>query len=182
MEEIVSQRTATSKSFNVGDGRILVQIGKYRHHQKNGQWVDTDTNWDEDTTKFKVKEYPYPIEINKSTRTVSVTFGDQTITLSPNNAKVPSVSRSGNKVTLVGLWRGITLEAFLNPDGLFMSYYRTSDNYDNPSWTFTGPFVDCTKQLEWKDEKGIPTTVPRTINNGVVTWDFSNVPLNKECN
>ena len=128
--ELTEKRTATSKTFDNGDGTLTLHahIGPI-HHQKSGAWVDTDVNWSELSDRFGAGEYPYALDFRKATRTLAIDFGNgDVLTLTPRNMKVPtSVVRSGNSVTLVRLWTGITLKCILTPEGVAFHYVKTGE-------------------------------------------------------
>jgi hypothetical protein len=179
--ELTDKRTARSKTFLLDDGvtHRLEAGGGHAHHQENGLWVPTDVNWTDLTDRFGVGAYPFAIGFVKSTRTLTIDFknGD-VLTLTPRNIRAPlSITRSGNSVTLVRLWTGITLELLLTPDGLHFHYIKTATTFVNPSYTVTGDVAKYHGSSSYLGTDGMPVTVPDSLVAGVLTYDFAGVPV-----
>ena len=140
--EIIELRGRNHKVYDIGDNKkkLVTNIAPI-HHLKNGIWTDTDCGWKDLTDRFGVGEYPFLVSFHKQTRTVSITHEGTTVTLTPTNTRNPTISRVDNILTLNGLWRGITLVLALTYDGIKATYIRTSDNFVNPSYTFTGNYL-----------------------------------------
>lgn len=182
MRELVEKRTARSKTWDLENGKFAVQIGgEIAHHQKNGAWVDTDSNWTDLTDRFGVGEYPFNLYFKKATRTLTIDYGGGDIlTLTPRNMKTPtSIVRAGNTVTLVRLWTGITLKLILTPEGVHFNYIKTSTTFKNPSYTVTGDWITHYGSNVY-EANGVPVTMPQTLVDGVLTYDFALVPVGVE--
>lgn len=181
--EITSLRGRFHKVYDLGGGlRQIVVGGAIAHHQVSNEWVETDCNWVDLTDRFGVGQYPFTVALNKASRTLSVTYEGATVTLTPTNTQNPSITRSGNMVTLAGLWRGITLRLYLTPNGVKAEYIRTSDNYVNPSYTYTGDLAAWTHQPYYHASNPVTpirsvVLVPQTMDAGVYTLDMGSVPL-----
>jgi|GEM_PF-4723189 len=182
MRELIEKRTARSKTWDLENGKFATQVGGgIAHHQKNGAWVDTDSNWTDLTDRFGVGEFPFAIDFRKNTRTLTIDYGGgDVLTLTPRNMEVPtSITRSGNGITLVRLWKGITLKLILTPEGLHFNYIKTSTSFINPSFNVTGDWEKYYGTNIY-EANGIPVTMPQTLVSGKLTYDFSLVPLNVE--
>ena len=182
MRELIERRTANSKTWDLENGKLAMQIGGgIAHHQKNGAWVDTDSNWTDLTDRFGVGEYPFAIDFRKNTRTLTVDYGGgDVLTLTPLNMRVPtSIVKDGNTVTLVRLWTGITLKLILTPEGLHFNYIKTATAFVNPSYTVTGDWVTHYGPNVY-ESNGVPVTMPQTLVSGVLTYDFADVPVGIE--
>jgi hypothetical protein len=185
--ELTHLRGARSKTFLLDDGvtrRLEVGGGHaHHHHPVTGEFVDTDCNWKDVLAKFHIGdagEHPFLIGIDKATRTLSIDFqnGD-VITLSPKGARVPtSATKTANTVTLVRLWTGITLKLILSPEGLHFHYIKTATTFVNPSFTVTGPWESYYGPCSWLGvTTPMPNPVQQTLVGGVLTYDFSAVPV-----
>lgn len=182
MRELIEKRTARSKTWDLENGKFAVQIGGgIAHHQKNGAWVDTDSNWADLTDRFGVGEYPFDLYFKKATRTLTIDYGGgDVLTLTPKNMKVPtSIKRAGNTVTLVRLWTGITLKLILTPEGVHFNYIKTATTFVNPSYTVIGDWTTHYGPNIYENN-GVSVTMPQTLVGGVLTYDFSLVPVGIE--
>jgi hypothetical protein len=182
MRELIEKRTARSKTWDLENGKFATQIGGgIAHHQKNGAWVDTDSNWTNLTDRFGVGEFPFAIDFRRNTRTLTIDYGGgDVLTLTPLNMRTPtSVVKSENTVTLVRLWTGITLKLILSPEGVHFNYIKTATTFVNPSFSVTG---------DWATHYGpnvyavneVPVTMPQTLVGGVLAYDFAEVPVGIE--
>lgn len=184
MQEVVSKRTKRSKTFLLDDGvTYRTEIGPHAHHQKDGIWVETDTAWTDDASKYGVGEFPLDISFTKATRTLSITFDNgDVVTMSPRGARTPtSITRDGSSVTFTRLWTGIDMTISLTPDGVSFSYVKTSTTFVNPAYNITGPFSSYDGPNHYHAVfTGVAVTVPQTVTANRVTYDFSGVPVGAE--
>jgi hypothetical protein len=200
MQELIHKRAARSKTFELDDTDRQTWLaehpdhegplpthrlevgGGHAHHQKDGAWVETDTNWTDLTDRFGIGDHPFDIHFNKTTRTLSIDFmnGD-VITLTPLNMRAPlGISRVGHSVTITRLWTGIDLELLLAPEGLHFHYTKTSTTFVNPGYTYTGPLEKYHGACYYTDPNAtisLPTAVPHTIDATTLVYDFSGVPV-----
>lgn len=182
MRELIEKRTARSKTWDLENGKFAMQVGGgIAHHQKNGARVDTDSNWTDLTDRFGVGEFPFAIDFRKNTRTLTIDYGSGDIlTLTPLNMRTPtSIVKEGNTVTLVRLWTGITLKLILTPEGLHFDYIKTATTFVNPSYTVTGDWVTHYGPNIYENN-GVPATMPQTLVDGVLAYDFAAVPVGIE--
>jgi hypothetical protein len=182
MRELIERRTARSKTWDLENGKFATQIGGgIAHHHKDGGWVDTDSNWTDLTDRFGVGEFPFAIGFHKQTRTLTIDYGGgDVLTLTPLNRSTPtSITRSGNSVTLVRLWTGITLKLILSPEGVHFNYIKTATTFVNPSYTVTGDWVAHYGPNVYENN-GVPVTMPQTLIGGVLTYNFADVPIGIE--
>lgn len=177
--EVVSKRTPRSKTFDNGDGTFTLESGgSHAHHQQGDNLVDTDCNWSELSTKFGTGQYPFTIDLNKATRTVTIDFlnGD-VVTMQPRDSRNPSsITKVGNQITLVRLWTGVNLVLTLLPEGLNVAYVKTATTFVPPAWNVTGPMDKYLTPAYWTSG---PLTVPvsHSLVGGVLTYDLSAVPV-----
>jgi hypothetical protein len=155
----------------------------HHHHPDTGELIDTDINWADATDKFHTGDHPFVIDFVKATRTLSIDFknGD-VITLSPKNIRTPTaINRSSNVIEIVRLWTGMTLKLILTPEGLHFHYIKTSTTYVDPSYDITGPYDTYYGKNTYTDVDGITRIeVPESFSAGVLSYDFSLVPVGVE--
>lgn len=176
--ELPHLRQSRSATFDNGDGTKTLEIGNHFHHRRNGLFVPTDLSWRESAAAFDMGEYPVGIGLDKATRTLTLDFGTDALTLKPRSARVPTaVNRTAETVTLVRLWTGITLRLVLTPEGVCFHYLRTAQTIVNPQWTVTGDWLAHYGPNRY--EVGMESReVPQSFSGGVLAYDFSGVPLN----
>jgi len=182
MIELIDRRTANSKVWDLENGKFAVQIGGgIAHHQKNGSWLETDSNWTDLTDRYGVGEYPFAIYFMKATRMLTIDYLDgNVLTLRPADASNPtSIVKSGNSVTLVRLWTGMTLKLILTSEGLHFNYIKTVTTYVNPAFNVTGPWETYYGPNRYEID-GAPFVMPQTLVDGKLAYDFADVPVDVE--
>jgi len=182
MIELTARRTANSKVWDMENGTFAVQIGGgIAHHQKNGAWVNTDMNWTDLTDRYGTGEYPFTVYFMKQIRMLTIDYLDgNVLTLQPANSRNPtSIVKEGNTVTIVRLWTGITLKLILTPEGLHFNYIKTSTTFVNPAFTVTGPWETHYGPNRYEVD-GEPFVMPQTLVGGILTYDFTAVPVGIE--
>jgi ribosomal protein L21E len=182
VEEIVSRRTASAKTFDLGGGRRRVVIGKCFHHRVKGEWVDTVCDWHESTRELLSGQYPYVVKVNKGTNAVTILREGETVpvTLAPmNHNKKAEPTYEGNTVTVAGLWTGVDLRVVLGPEQPVIQFVKTSETFVNPALSLTGLAVTAPMLVAgYTAPNGKRVAVSATLQYGSVVYDLTNVPLN----
>lgn len=179
--EVLSKRTPRSKTWLNDDGTYTFETGgSIAHHQKNGQWVDTDITWKNSSTELLTGEYPHVVKVNKGNLAVTVLLEGTTVpfTLAPKNFDRKAVpTYSDNRIHVPQLWTGVDLDIYLTPEGLRFTYTKTLANATNPEWTLTGTAEQYIGGGEIYHSPDGPVLVPTSVLYGIMTLDITAVPV-----
>lgn len=195
MSEIVSKRTKTSRTFDLGGGKYRVESGPIFHTFKNSAWVPVDTSIsvEEGTDVVTGEKYSaktagdfldFDIKFKKDSP-LSVTLGyipkNKTITFSPvGENKKPNVLVTGQKMHVDQAWDGIDVDLFVTSSGIKTNYIITSAygqkviqfdvKGDVPSFHISRPwYITPTHQF--------PIFVPTNFDGETLQYDFTHVPV-----
>lgn len=181
MDEVITKRTENTKTFDLGNGKMALQVfNSPIHHLEDGQFVDTDFTLHDLLTEIKSGSYPYPVSFDKRLRSLTIVLNGHPITISPINPKLPTVVMQGQNVWLKGLWDGVDVLLSLGAYGLDIHYKVASLTGKRVvAWNITDPDgVFSNTTLTYGTEPQV--AVPNTYEAGVYSIDLSSVPVGSE--
>jgi len=184
VKEVVSKRTATSKTFDLGGGKFRLEAGGHAHHGPPGAMVETSRAFIDDPTEFRSGQHPCDVGLPKNyAQPMRFGHGRDTVIVRPLDFKTPParIFLENDVVTYAQAYDGIDVLYRLTNTGLKAVYRITSEAGQRKiSFEVSGEFDKYHQAPFWMDEsESIPqrVDVPFSADGSTRTYDFTSVPV-----
>jgi len=184
VKEVVSKRTATSKTFDLGGGKFRLEAGGHAHHGPPGAMVETSRAFIDDPTEFRSGQHPCDIRLPGGyAQPLRFGHGQDTVIVRALDFNTPPSFGvlEDDVVTYEQAYDGIDVLYRLTNTGLKAVYRITSEAGQREiSFEVSGDFDKYHQAPFWMDEsEPIPVRVdvPFTANGSTRTYDFTSVPV-----
>jgi len=184
VKEVVSKRTATSKTFDLGGGKFRLEAGGHAHHGPPGAMVETSRAFLDDPTEFRSGQHPCDIRLpNSYAQPLRFGHGRDTVIVRALDFNTPPSFGvlEDDVVTYEQAYDGIDVLYRLTDRGIKTEYIITSNAGQREiSFEVSGDFEKYHKAPWYEEDDGVEVEqifIPFTLEGSTLTYDLTFVPI-----